>query len=186
VGGGDRRHDRQPEAQAVVPAGPGTGPARVARLTAALEGEQQAADRVGRDLFPGVGDGEERAAVVGAGGDPDGAARLVVPQGVVGQVAHGALEQRLVAAEQSGCERDLHGQAACRDLLAPPGEHVAGDRRQVERHPAGEAALAAGQDEQRLDQPFLLGAGGERALAGGAQRPGRGVGVPQRDLEQRL
>lgn len=61
--GGDRRHNRQAEAQAVVEAGPGAAPVRVARLGALLEGEQQAADRLGRYLLAGVGDGEERDSV---------------------------------------------------------------------------------------------------------------------------
>ena len=47
-----------------------------------------------------------------------------------------------------------------------------------------QAALAAGQREQRGDEPFLLLARCQRSLAGGAQRLGAGLGVPERDLKQ--
>ena len=46
-----------------------------------------------------------------------------------------------------------------------------------------EAALAAGQGEQRLDEAFLLGVGGEHLPRGGAPGLGGGAGVVERDLQ---
>ena len=69
-------------------------------------------------------------------------------------------------------------------LVAAGGEHVRDDVGEVEGVPAGDAALAGGQGEQCLDEPFLVSAQSERFLAGRAQGVGVGVGVGEGDFEE--
>ena len=59
-----------------------------------------------------------------------------------------------------------------------------GDLGEVEGVPAGDAALAGGQGEQCLDEPFLVSAQGEGLLAGHAQGADVGVGVGKGDFEE--
>ena len=63
-------------------------------------------------------------------------------------------------------------------------EDLGGDGGEIEGLALVEAALAAGEGEQRFDQPFLLLADDEDALAGFAERVGRRVGVGERDLDE--
>ena len=58
------------------------------------------------------------------------------------------------------------------------------DRGEVDGLLAVEAALAAGEREQRFDQPFLLFADGEELLAGVPVGVDAGVGIAERELEQ--
>src|SRR5262249_59080813 len=63
-------------------------------------------------------------------------------------------------------------------------EDLTGDGRQVDGLALANAALAAGQGEQRLDEAFLLGVGGEHLRGDTAPGFGGGGGVIQRDLQQ--
>ncbi len=69
-------------------------------------------------------------------------------------------------------------------VLVARRDDVARDLGQVEGLPLLDAALAAGQREQRLDEAFLLVAQGQRLLAGRPQRRRAGVRVGERHLEQ--
>ena len=69
-----------------------------------------------------------------------------------------------------------------RRLVAAGGEHSCRRSSEVEGVPAGDAALAGGQGEQRFDEPFLVPAESEGLLAGRAQGVGVGVGVGEGDL----
>jgi hypothetical protein len=64
-------------------------------------------------------------------------------------------------------------------------QRVGGQRRQVDLLAAREALLAAGQDQQRLDDPLLVLAGREDPLQRVAQGSGRGIGIGQRHLDGR-
>ena len=101
--------------------------------------------------------------------------------GVGDQVGDEALDQPRVAVGDGGCERSLHGQPARLDGF----ERLRGDRGEVDRFAIVEAALAAGEHEQRVDQAFLLLAGGEDLAEHRAQPLAAGVGVGERDLDQR-
>ena len=59
-----------------------------------------------------------------------------------------------------------------------------GDRGEVDGLMAVEAALAAGEREQRFDQALLLLADGEQLLAGVPVGLDAGVGIAERELEQ--
>jgi hypothetical protein len=74
---------------------------------------------------------------------------------------------------------------SCSDLGAGGEQRVVGDPRQVQGLGVVEAALAAGQGEQRFEQSLLVLAGGQQLLARRSQRLGAGVRVGERDLEQR-
>lgn len=53
--------------------------------------------------------------------------------------------------------------------VGPLVEGVRGDRGEVEGLPMPQALLAAGQSEQRLDQPLLVPPRGQHAFQDGAQ-----------------
>ena len=59
------------------------------------------------------------------------------------------------------------------------------DGRQIDHFAAIETLLAAGEREQRLNQSLLLLAGGQQPPVVGLERLDRGIGVGERDLDQR-
>src|SRR5689334_9063046 len=149
-----------------------------------LEGLEQAVDRGGRDDRPGVGYRQDGAGVAGPGGDLDISARDVVPDGVVDQVGGQLLDQKRVTVEDDGLDVGVDVQAEAADRGAGGGQGFAGDGRQVEGLGLAGPGFAAGQGEQRLDEAFLLGVGGEQVLADGLPGGGGGGGVGEGDLEQ--
>jgi hypothetical protein len=183
-------HDRQPEAKPVACCRPPGLPA--------LERLQQAANVAWRDRRAGVGHAQHGGhgsfspalaalalALGRAHAHPDLAVVAVVAKCVVDEVGDGSFRQCLVADHERRRQGDVHGQAARGYLRPPGGEHVAGDGGEVDRVAAREAALAPGQGEQRVDEPFLLSGGGNGALAGAAQDVRAGVGAPERHLQER-
>ena len=74
--------------------------------------------------------------------------------------------------------------AVARPRPARPASTARGDVGEVERLPPLDALLAAGQREQRVDQPFLRRAQRQHVPAGRPQRLHGGVRVGQRHLQQ--
>ena len=106
---------------------------------------------------------------------------LVVLDGVGEEVRDEALDEARVAVGEGGRERTLDSQPVGVDAF----ERLCGDRGEVDRLAAVEAALAAREHEQRVDQAFLVLAGREHLAQHGAQPFVAGVGVGERDLDQR-
>ena len=155
----------------------GRGPSR-------WKGWNRRSTSVGRDDRPGVSHRQDGVTVAGAGSDLDIPAGDVVPDGVVDQVGHQLLNQERVTVEDGGLDVGVDVQAEAADPGLGGGQGGAGDVRQVQGLALAGVGFAAGQGEQRLDEAFLLGVGGEQFLAdsppgaGGARRVGEG------DLEQ--
>jgi hypothetical protein len=140
-----------------------------------LERLEQAADLTGRDHLTGVPHREDGLPGGGAGGDLHPPAGHVVPQGVVGQVGDQALDQARVAQDRGRAQRGLHADAALAGFLITGRGDVTGDGGEIGGLRLLDAPFAAGQREQRADEPFLLLAEGQRLLAGRPQRlRGRG------------
>ena len=175
VRGGDRGDDRQPEAEP-VPAEPG-------RLEPA-ERLEQPLHLVRSYHRAGVGHRKHAAARPDPGRHLHPAAGDVVPHGVVHQVGRQALGEPLIALGWGGAERCVHPHPALGGVGLGGRHRRAGHRRQVERLAPVEAALAARQRQQRLDQPFLLLARCQHPLHGLLHRGDAGVRVTQRDLDQ--
>jgi hypothetical protein len=167
VGGGDRGDDRQAKAVAVVVAG--------AVGAAALEGPQQPAQLGGGTAGPLLATASSAPHPGGAGLDPDPACGLVVADGVVHQVGDQPLGQARVAQDPAGVQGGVDAELAAARLGVAGQQHLVGDRGQVNPLPAVQAGLAAGQDQQGVQQPLLLLAGGQDAAEGGPQRPQGGV-----------
>src|ERR1035437_6383978 len=176
VGGGDSPDDGQAEAVAAAAAG--------GARAEPLEGLEQAVDVGGRDDLPGVAHRQDGVTAAGPGGDLDIPAGDVVPDGVVDQVGYQLLNQERVTVEDGGLDVGVDVRAEAADPGLGGGQGSAGDVRQIQGLALAGVGLAAGQGEQRLDEAFLLGVGGEQLLAdsppgaGGARRVGEG------DLEQ--
>src|SRR5262249_50954601 len=147
------------------------------------EGREQPADRLGRDGRPGVGHRQDRAAVPGRGADLDLPADDVVAHGVVDQVGHQPFGQQGVTVQGRGPDSGLDAQPLAAEVGAAGPQDLPGDGCQVDGLALAEAALAAGQGEQRLDEAFLLGVGGEHLPRDTAPGFGGGGGVIQRDLQ---
>jgi hypothetical protein len=146
----DRGHDRKPETQA---AGCLAGPTAVH----ALEGQEEPAELVGRDVRAGVGDRDERAVSPHAGGDLQLAAGDVVPDRVIDEVGDKASGQ--VGVTERGGRVKVRDDVQVWSCLAGY-QCLLRDLAEVERIEPVEAALAARQREHRGDQPFVLLVGG--------------------------
>jgi hypothetical protein len=118
----------------------------------ALEGLEQPLDLPGGDRGAGVGHEQERVPVSCSCRDLDLAAGDVVGQGVVGEVGYQPLGEAGVACGRGGAE--LGSDAQCQGLCprATRLEYARCDFGEVEGVAVVQAALAAGQGEQRLDQ----------------------------------
>jgi hypothetical protein len=77
----------------------------------------------------------------------------------------------------------VDGQPACGGIGLSGVQGLVRDGREVEGVAVVQAALAAGQGEQRVDQPFLLLAGFQDVLADRAEGGGGGAGVGEGDLD---
>jgi hypothetical protein len=141
-----------------------------------LEWLEQAVDLARRYDRPGVGDPHDGPAGRRPGLDLGPAARPVVPDGVTDQVRHQAFRQPRIAVGRRGAEPGVD-----RDVLG----HGRGDDRQVEGLGAGDAAFAARQREQRVDQLLLLPPEPQDLVAGGAQGVDARRRVAQRHLQHR-
>ena len=78
------------------------------------------------------------------------------------RLRHQPLDQQRVAVEDGGLDVGSDVQAEAADLGAGGGQGGAGDGGQVDWLALAAAAFAAGQGEQRFDEAFLLGVGGEQ------------------------
>ncbi|MFH8219253.1 hypothetical protein ACH4C2_10740 [Streptomyces sp. NPDC018057] len=92
--------------------------------------------------------------------------------GVVDEVGDEAFDQPRAPGRGGGREASGEVDAAVPRPDLPGGEYSFDDLGEVERVPAGDAALAGGRREQRPDEPLLVLAEGECLLAGRAQGPG--------------
>jgi len=171
----DGLHDGQAEPEAAV---------------AAAFGAVDPLERLEQPLQVGLGDdgagvGHRQHGLPGALLDDDvhHAVRDVVAQRVVDEVDHEAFD-KIGLARRAG-RRQPRAQPDAADVgVGPPGRHhLPHHLGQVERLADVQPGLAAGEGEQRVDQPFLLLAGDEHPLVRGAQGLDRGVGVRQRDLD---
>ncbi len=104
--------------------------------------------------------------------------------GVVDEVGREALSEPGVAQRGRLAERAVHPQPAALGSELARRDGLAGHGGQVEWLTAVETPLAACQGQQRLDQPFLLLAGGQHPLTDRLQRADGGFRVPLRDLDQ--
>jgi len=149
-----------------------------------LEGSEETLDLVVGDDWPAVGDRQARLRARGLSGDLYVPAWMVVADGVVDEVGDEAFDQSPVPGRH--CGREVFGEVdafpCC--LVVAGGEHSSDDLGEVEGVAAGDAALAGGQGEQCLDEPFLVFAKSESLLAGRAQGVGVGVGVREGDFEE--
>ncbi|HEX6450049.1 MAG TPA: hypothetical protein VF060_11365 [Trebonia sp.] len=176
MGGGDSADDGQAEAVAPVAAG--------RARTESLEGLEEAVDFGRRDDRPRVGYRQDGLTIPGAGGDLDITAGGIMPGGVVDQVGDKLLKQERVTVENGGPGVDIDAQVPAADRGASGAQIRAGDSRQVQGLALARASFAAGQCEQRLDEAFLLGVGGEQFPADVSPRAHGGRGVGESDLEQ--
>ncbi len=118
------------------------------------------------------------------GADLHLAAGHVVPDRVVHQVADQAFGQARVAHRGGRVQRGGQLNVVPLRVSGPGLDGRPGQGRQIERFRLPDAALAAGQGEQRVDQLLLLLAQGQRLGAGRAQFGRRGVRIGQRHLQQ--
>src|SRR5580698_6285859 len=128
--------DGQAETVAAVPA----GEARAEPL----EGLEQAVDVGGQDNLPGAGHRQHGAGRGGAGGDLNGPAGDVVPDGIVDQVGHQLLDQERITFQAGGLDVGLNVQAEAADRGAGGGQGSAGDGAQVDGLVLAGACFAAG------------------------------------------
>jgi len=170
---GDRLDDGKTETAAV------SGGALV--RAQALEGLEQAVELAGRDHGAGVRDREDGAARGGVRGDLESASRNVVPDGIFDQVRHEALEQFRVAERDGG----LEGRHASQQMTVMDSQDLGGRRGEVEGLSSQLPVLAAGEGEQRLEQPFLALAAGDDPLAHLSQRGRVGARVREGDARKR-
>ena len=174
---GDRGDDREPEAQAVG----GTDPVGAA----ALERPDEPGDVIGRDHRARVGHRQHGAALSDPGGHLNRAVRDIVAHGIVDEVGHEPLGEPRIADSQRRIERRGDGQPALLGFGPPGQHHLASQGGEIDGLAAVKPALAAGQCEQRLDQPFLLFAGREQPRAQVPQPACRWLRVGKGDLDQR-
>ena len=113
--------------------------------------------------------------------DVEPAARNVVADGVRDQVRDEALDQLRVAGGSGGLER----RGAPESVMIVGSQDFGGGRGEVDGLSPQTSALAPGEREQRLEQPFLPLAGGDDALAHLAQGGRVRVGVGERGLRER-
>jgi hypothetical protein len=153
---GDRPDDREPETHAVTVC--------TAIAIQPLEWHQESHDVFRTDARSCVGDPDRRLLGPGTGVDPSldvhMALRDVVTHRVVEEVRDQALEQAAVALNPCVRQRRTDLRPGFGSLVCD--EHVTDDRRQIDRFAVIETLLAAGEREQRLDQPLLLLAGGQQ------------------------
>jgi hypothetical protein len=169
VGGRDGLHDGESETESLAVAGAG-GAEPLERLEELLDG-------VRWHDGAGVGDGEHGVTVHGLGGDLDSAVGCVVPECVVHEVGDEAFGEGPVARCQCCGDRrlDRHGPVVRFGSAGVDG--LLGELCQVEGVADLDARVAAGQGEECLDKPFLLGACGEDPFVSCPQGFGGGVGV---------
>jgi hypothetical protein len=175
VGGGDGADDGQAQAVAAVAAG--------GARAEPLEGLEQAVELGCGDDLPGVGHRQDGVTAAGRRGDLDVPAGDVVLDGVVDQVGGQLLDQERVPVENGRLDAGVDLQAETADRGAGGGQGGAGDGGQVGGLAVAGAGFAAGQGEQRLDQAFLFGVGGEQFLAYGLPGFGGAGRVGESDLE---
>ena len=177
VSGGDGHHDGQAEPEPVAVARSG------ALRAEPLKRLEEPVDLVRRHHRSRVGDGHDGVPGVGSRAHPGRAGRPVVPDGVVDQVGDQPFGQTGIAEGGGGPEVGLQGHAAGPGLVVAGGHDGADHVAQVESFLPVETALAAGQGEQRLDEPLLLIPCGQHPLAGapqGARRWAAGRPAPPR------
>jgi len=170
---GDRLDDGQTDTGAV------SGGAGV--RAKALEGLEQAVQLACRDHRAGVRDREHGAARGGVRGDLEPAAGDVVADGVFDQVRHEALDQFRAPEGGGGLER----RHASQWMTVMDSQDLGGGRGEVEGLSSQLPVLAAGEGEQRLEQPFLALAAGDDPLAHLTQRGRVGAWVSERDARER-
>ena len=90
-----------------------------------------------------------------------------------------------IAGGWRGIERCSYLDAASRGVLLAGDENAFGDLGEVEGLSAFDSSFAAGEGEQPVDEPLLSLAEGERFLACGPQALVGGVGISERDLQER-
>jgi hypothetical protein len=98
----------------------------------------------------------------------DRASRLVVVDGVLNQVGQEYSDQLFVAGDGRRVQGDVGMEVPRANGRAPDVEFLLGNLRQIDRLALVNAALAAGQGEEGLDEPLLVFAGGKDVFAGGA------------------
>jgi hypothetical protein len=164
---------------------PRPSPAAVAVGAQPLEGLEELVDSVRGHERPGVGHHQDRVSTESVGDDSNAAVGAVVVDRVVDEVGDQPFDEPGVS--EGGRRRELGSQV---EPLVP--EHHAwaledglGHQGQIERLSTVAAGLPSSEREQRLDEPFLLGAGGEHSLVRSPERlDGRG-GVIGCDLDHR-
>ena len=169
---GNRLDDGEAETEAVAVVG--------ASGIESLEWLEDPLELARRDLRAGVGDGEDGVTVAGVGCEADAAAVDVVVDGVAEEVGDEPLDEARVAGRLRRLERGVEREA----VVICGGGGGRADRGEVDGLLAVEAALAAGEREQRFDQTFLLLADGEELLAGVPVGVDAGVGIAEGELEQ--
>jgi len=147
VGRGDRPYDRQAEAVVAVSSCGAVG-------AESLEGFEQSPDLGRRNDRSSVADREARMPVPNAGADPNAAAREVVADRVVDQVADETFGQRRVARRRGGF--DLGVDPRVTELRVGFEQDRVGDLGKVEGLATVEAALARGERQQRLQEALLI------------------------------
>ena len=118
--------------------------------------------------------------VAGLCREADAAAVDVVVDGVAEEVGDEPLDQARVAGRLRRFERGVEDEP----VVVRGGRRGSGDGGEVDGLTAVEAALAAGEREERFDQAFLLLADGEELLARVPVGVDAGVRVAERELEQ--
>ena len=104
----------------------------------------------------------------------------VVVDRVAEEVGDEPLDEARVAGRLGRLKRGVEDES----VVVCGGRGGSGDGGEVDRLAAVEAALAAGEGEQRLDQAFLLLADGEQLLARVPVGVDAGVGIAESELEQ--
>src|SRR5215472_8260222 len=150
VGGGDGGGDRESESYARV-----VGAGAVGNRTAERLG--QLADQAWIDKRAAVLDYEQRRVGTSGGSDADPAAGLVVPDGVVDQVAGQVAEQCLVAGDWRVVMLRGDGEVHVVNRVGAIGKGAGGEPVQRDHAPMyGAVVLCAGKSKETFDQPVGL------------------------------
>jgi hypothetical protein len=106
--------------------------------------------------------------LVGADLYVDRASWLVVVDRILNDVGQEYSDQLFVARDGRRVQDDVRMEVPRVNGRAAEVEFLLGNLRQIDRLVLVNAALAAGQGEERLDEPLVVFASGEDVLAGGA------------------
>src|SRR5580704_15142048 len=150
-----------------------------------LKGFEEPADLGVGDDRPGVGDRQEGPSGASPGGQGDASVVVVVADGVVEEVGDQSLGELGIAYGRRGGDVGVNLEPRASGALDYAlRQGLAGDFREVEGLLLIEAAFAAGEGEERVDETLLVYTRDEELFADAAEGVEGSAGVGEGDLEQ--